>query len=49
MTLNGISQISVSGYPQEEIEIAVRENDLIAYNLSFAEVANGPTKEISID
>ncbi len=38
--IEGISQITVSGYPEEEIEIAVRENDLLAYNLSFTEVAN---------
>jgi len=38
--MEGISQISVSGYPEEEIEIAVRENDLLAYNLTFAEVAS---------
>ncbi|MEZ4874189.1 MAG: efflux RND transporter permease subunit [Flavobacteriaceae bacterium] len=37
--MNGISQISISGYPDEEIEIAVRENDLLAYNLTFSEVA----------
>ncbi|MFV8225088.1 efflux RND transporter permease subunit [Christiangramia aquimixticola] len=37
--LDGVSQISVSGFPQEEIEIAVSENDLLAYNLSFEEVA----------
>ena len=37
--IDGISQISVSGYPEEEIEIAVRENDLLAYDLSFTEVA----------
>ncbi|MBR9844904.1 MAG: efflux RND transporter permease subunit [Algicola sp.] len=37
--MEGISQISVSGYPEEEIEIAVRENDLLAYNLTFTEVA----------
>ncbi len=35
----GISQIVVSGFPDEEIEIAVRENDLRAFNLTFAEVA----------
>ncbi len=35
----GISQISISGYPQEEIEIAVNENSLLAYNLSFNDVA----------
>lgn len=38
--LDGVSQISVSGYPEEEIEIAVRENDLLAFGLSFTEVAN---------
>ncbi|CAL2092601.1 RND transporter [Tenacibaculum sp. 190524A05c] len=38
--LDGISQITVSGYPDEEIEIAVRENDLLAYNLTFNQVAS---------
>ena len=37
--LDGISQITISGYPNEEIEIAVRENDLLAYNLTFQQVA----------
>ena len=37
--IEGISQINVSGYPAEEIEIAVNENSLLAYDLSFAEVA----------
>ncbi|MBT8188301.1 MAG: efflux RND transporter permease subunit [Croceitalea sp.] len=37
--IDGISQISISGYPQEEIEIAVDENSLLAYNVSFNEVA----------
>ncbi|GAA4814107.1 efflux RND transporter permease subunit [Litoribaculum gwangyangense] len=37
--IEGISQINVSGYPDEEIEIAVRENDLLAYDLTFSEVA----------
>ncbi|MGA8854477.1 MAG: efflux RND transporter permease subunit [Christiangramia sp.] len=37
--LDGVSQISISGFPQEEIEIAVSENDLLAYNLSFEQVA----------
>ncbi|HSM64152.1 MAG TPA: efflux RND transporter permease subunit, partial [Gillisia sp.] len=37
--IDGISQISISGYPQEEIEIAVSQEDLLAYNLSFEEVA----------
>ncbi len=37
--MEGISQISISGYPEEEIEIAVNENSLLAYNLSFNEVS----------
>ncbi|RDK89132.1 efflux RND transporter permease subunit [Marinirhabdus gelatinilytica] len=37
--MEGISQINITGYPEEEIEIAVREDDLLAYNLSFAEVS----------
>ena len=37
--IEGISQVALSGFPDEEIEIAVRENDLLAYNMSFSEVA----------
>jgi multidrug efflux pump subunit AcrB len=37
--LDGISQVEVSGYPAEEIEIAVSEDKLRAYNLTFQEVA----------
>ncbi|MBO6879063.1 efflux RND transporter permease subunit [Winogradskyella sp.] len=37
--IDGISQIQISGYPQEEIEIAVNETSLLAYNLTFTEVA----------
>lgn len=37
--IDGISQVEVSGYPAEEIEIAVNENSLLAYNITFAEVA----------
>ncbi|MCP4975905.1 MAG: efflux RND transporter permease subunit [Maribacter sp.] len=37
--IEGISQITISGYPQEEIEIAVNENSLLAYNLSFTDVS----------
>ncbi len=37
--IDGISQIAPSGYPDEEIEIAVDENSLLAYDLSFTEVA----------
>ncbi|TAI48081.1 efflux RND transporter permease subunit [Flagellimonas allohymeniacidonis] len=37
--IEGISQIDIAGYPDEEIEIAVNENNLLAYNLTFNEVA----------
>ena len=35
----GISKVSLSGFPDEEIEIAFREKDLRAYNLSFDQAA----------
>ncbi len=38
--VKGISKVELSGFPEEEIEIAFRENDLRAYDLSFAEAAN---------
>jgi multidrug efflux pump subunit AcrB len=37
--LDGISQVKLSGFPLQEIVIALRENDLRAYNISFASVA----------
>ncbi len=37
--IDGISQIQITGYPEEEIEIAINETNLLAYNLSFAEVS----------
>lgn len=37
--LDGVSQIEISGFPEEEIEISVSQNDLLAYNLTFEEVA----------
>lgn len=37
--IDGISQIQVTGYPNEEIEIAVNETNLLAYNLAFNDVA----------
>jgi multidrug efflux pump subunit AcrB len=42
--IQGISQISISGYPNEEIEIAVNENSLLAYNLTFSEVASAVSR-----
>ncbi|RDY59326.1 efflux RND transporter permease subunit [Flagellimonas nanhaiensis] len=41
--IEGISQIEISGYPEEEIEIAVNENSLLAYDLTFDEVARAVT------
>lgn len=41
--IDGISQIEISGFPEEEIEIAVNETDLLAYNLTFNEVAEAVT------
>ncbi|MFT5845969.1 MAG: multidrug efflux pump subunit AcrB [Psychroserpens sp.] len=37
--IDGISQLQISGYPEEEIEIAINETNLLAYNLSFADVS----------
>ncbi|TMM52118.1 efflux RND transporter permease subunit [Maribacter algarum] len=37
--IEGISQITITGYPDEEIEIAVNENTLLAYGMSFTEVS----------
>jgi multidrug efflux pump subunit AcrB len=37
---DGISKVRINGFPAEEIEIAVREADLRALNLTFEEVAN---------
>ena len=42
--INGISQIEISGYPEEEIEIAVNESNLLAYNLSFLDVSQAVSK-----
>ena len=38
--MDGISQVSLTGFPLEEIEIAVRESDLRAYKITFTDVAN---------
>ncbi len=37
LAMDGISKVTVSGFPDEEIEIAFREKDLRAYSLSFAQ------------
>ena len=36
--MEGISKVRISGYPVEEMEISVRENDLKKYNLSFQDL-----------
>ena len=38
--VEGISQVEISGFPLEEIEIAVNEDILRAYNLTFRQVAD---------
>ena len=42
--VNGISKIELSGFPEEEIEIAVRENELRAYGLTFQQVAQAVSR-----
>ena len=37
--MEGISKVQLSGFPDEEIEIAFREQDLQAYQLTFAEAS----------
>ena len=39
-SIGGISQVTLSGYPDEEIEISVNEKNLLAYNLSFQEIVS---------
>ena len=46
--LGGISKITLSGFPDEEIEIAVDEIKLRAYNLTFDQVASA-VKKANID
>jgi len=43
--MEGVSQIKLSGYPAEEIEISVNENDLRAYNITFQQVSNAVAKD----
>ncbi|MFK8056506.1 MAG: efflux RND transporter permease subunit [Saprospiraceae bacterium] len=39
LAMDGISKVEVTGFPEEEIQIAFRENDLQAYGLTFAQAA----------
>ena len=38
--MDGVSQIKISGFPDEEIEISVDENKLSEFNINFNEIAN---------
>jgi len=38
-SIPGISQVELNGFPREEIEIAVKDQELKAYNLTFNQVA----------
>ena len=38
LSMEGISKVSLSGFPAEEIEISVRERDMRAYGLTFDEI-----------
>lgn len=42
--IKGISQVFLTGFPLEEIEIAVREIDLRAFDLTFEDIANAVKK-----
>jgi len=44
LSIDGISKVSLSGFPAEEIEISLRENDLRAYDMTFQEVLNAVRK-----
>jgi len=39
LAIEGLSKVELSGFPDEEIEIAFREQDLQAYGLTFSEAA----------
>ena len=39
LATDGISKLSLSGFPDEEIEVSFRENDLRKYGLTFQQVA----------
>lgn len=43
--MDGISQLTISGFPLEEIEIAVREIDLLALGITIEQVATAVASE----
>jgi len=40
LAINGISRVDLKGFPDEEIEISFREQDMRALNITFAEAVN---------
>jgi multidrug efflux pump subunit AcrB len=38
--IEGISQVTLSGFPDEEIEVSIREDQLSALNISIGEISN---------
>lgn len=46
--ISGISKVNLQGFPEEEIEIALNENSLRTYNLTFDQVATA-VKKANID
>lgn len=38
--IDDLSKVELTGFPEEEIEVAFREQDLRAYNITFAEAAS---------
>ncbi|GJM29427.1 MAG: acriflavin resistance protein [Cyclobacteriaceae bacterium] len=43
-SIDGISQVETTGFPNEEIEIAVNEDRMRAYNITFSEVSTAVAK-----
>lgn len=44
LALDGISNVRLSGFPEEEIEISFRESDMRALNVTFDEAVNAVAK-----
>ena len=38
--IDGVSQVTITGFPEEEITVSLNEEKMRAYNLTFREVAN---------
>jgi multidrug efflux pump subunit AcrB len=40
LAMDGLSKVTISGFPDEEVEVTFREADLRNYNITFAEAAS---------